>query len=203
MTFDETTGKHVVDETKPLLRDQVRAYFGDVIQAAHSEQRMFEDTAQIFRPEGVYYPEKMGWARITVHDHGDPETGVDPTLEGAFSVHGVVYHVMPTQSYLRTQHEFDAEIVSMDGNIVVWRESDLMSADEEHYIRTGELSSPPSSPSESCAHDTLPWNYDPDLNPHLRQQEEAAAWLKHSFGQFANLSLFGRDDVPGDSADGK
>jgi len=206
LTFDETTGEHVVESTKPLLRDQVKVYFGEVIEAEHSDRRMREDTAHLFRPAGVRYPEQMGWARITVHDQGDTAAALAPTFEGAFSVYGVVYHVMTTESYLRSKHELDVELVnvdSTDGHLVVWRETDVMSADDEHYVRTGSRLPSSSLAPQSCAHDALPWNHDADLNPALRQHEQAAAWLRGSFGQFANVSLFRRDDVPGGGAGGK
>jgi hypothetical protein len=156
--------------TKPLRPEDVRAYQGEVVLADWSEQRMREDAAGLVR-DGLG-PGAAGWARVLVHDHGDIATGTPPVFEGAFSYHGIVHHVHTRANYLRTRRALDphlSEDVSGDGHLVIWRESDLMSREEERAAElTGPAITPPPPAASSCAHDRLAYNVDPKLNLALR-----------------------------------
>jgi hypothetical protein len=84
-----STGQSVVSHTEPLLPSSIKAYWGEVVPAHASDQRMRADAARApHRASDV-----LGWARITVHDQGDERTGRLPVFEGAFSVRGITHHV--------------------------------------------------------------------------------------------------------------
>jgi Reprolysin family propeptide len=147
-------GRSILTHSEPLKRESVKAYWGEVIPAYASPLRMREDAAGVIpRPAG--HPE-LGWARIMVHHQGDTAQGVAPVFEGAFSVNGVVHHVMTTDNYLRSKHTLDPEIHTLAGHdspLVIWRDSDVMTDHEGVH---------------SCSHDSLPYNTDPLRNPLLR-----------------------------------
>jgi hypothetical protein len=85
----DSTGQSVVSHTEPLLPSSIKAYWGEVVPAHASDQRMRADAARApHRASDV-----LGWARITVHDQGDERTGHLPVFEGAFSVRGITHHV--------------------------------------------------------------------------------------------------------------
>ena len=63
------SGSSVVD-TKPLLRESVKAYWGEVIEADYSDERLREDAAGVVPPPPSH-PSVLGWARIVVHHQGD------------------------------------------------------------------------------------------------------------------------------------
>lgn len=105
----------------------------------------------------------MGWARITVHDQGDIASGAPPSFEGAFSVNGIVHHVMTADSYLRSKHVHDPHIEvgsHPDSNLVIFRDTDVMTVQEF----TGRP-----SPPQTCAHDGMDFNTNPLMNPALRR----------------------------------
>jgi hypothetical protein len=162
--------------SKPLRPEDVRAYEGEVVLADHSEYRMREDAAGLVRYEAG--PGAIGWARVMVHHQGDAATGAAPVFEGAFSHHGVVHHVHTRANYLRNRRDLDPHLSvdeSGDGHLVIWRESDLMSRDDElSAALTGPAITPPVKTS-SCAHDNLHYNTDPTLNFALRRRMVPAA----------------------------
>ena len=99
-------GRTVLDRTEPLLQENVRAYWGEVVSEEGTEERMREDAAGVARYGlGSGNVEEEGWARIVVHEQGDAESGVEPRFEGAFEVRGMVYHVMTRESYERSRME--------------------------------------------------------------------------------------------------
>lgn len=161
-------GRSVLTHSLPLERESVKAYWGEVIPSHASPSRMREDTAGVIpRPAGH---SELGWARIMVHHQGDSAQGVAPVFEGAFSVNGVVHHVMTTENYLRNKHALDPEINALDNtdsSLVIWRDSDVMNFHEEEDIHSGVSGSLSPHP-HSCGHDSLPFNTDPLRNPLLR-----------------------------------
>ncbi|KAL5518495.1 hypothetical protein ACEPAH_177 [Sanghuangporus vaninii] len=132
----------ILDRTVPLIRESVRAYWGEVVAADRTHQRMREDAAgMIPRPE-------LGWARILVHSQGDADRGIPPVFEGAFSVRGVTHNIQTRDNYLRKRHALDPELLegnNPDSQLVIWRDSDVVSDKDE--VRKG------------CAH------ADPWMNP--------------------------------------
>ena len=97
-------GREVLSHTKPLLRESVLAYWGEVIAECHSPARMLEDTAGVI-PQS--HPADLGWARLIVHHQGNVENGTPTIFEGTFSVNGEIYHVTTKENYLRNKHSFD------------------------------------------------------------------------------------------------
>ena len=169
--------------------------------------------------------DSLGWARITVHDQGDAQTGRPPVFEGAFSVRGVTHHVATRDSYLRNRGALDphphpqtpsaqqsgssgSSLVEFDGALVIWRDSDLMDLSEERAAREQRRSWSPSDPEPDidieparCALDALPWNSDPLSNPVLRRPSSTGSWygpfgLLGGVGQLGGL-LEKRDDIAG------
>ncbi|KAG7450771.1 uncharacterized protein BT62DRAFT_943672 [Guyanagaster necrorhizus] len=177
--------------TEPLLRESVKAFWGEVIDPQFSDVRLREDAA------GVAYsafPEAaLGWARIMVHDPGDGER--PPIFEGAFAVDGVVHHVMTKDHYMRTKYPLDPDIVHSINDMVIWRDSDVMTPEEEQLARTGSYSEsePPSTP-RTCAHDKMSYNT-PEQNPIFQHEPPTTPW--YGLGLFGNTSLARRDDVAG------
>ncbi|KAF9042058.1 Metallo-peptidase family M12-domain-containing protein [Panaeolus papilionaceus] len=190
-------GREVLTSTEPLLRESIKAYWGEVIDASHSPERMREDAAGVI-PQP--HPADLGWARIIVHYQGDTETGSPPIFEGAFSARGVIYHIMTKENYLRHKLELDpflAEPIDhTDENLVVWKESDVMSPEEEYRARTGIYPTAPVNVPQSCGHDKLHYN-DPDQHPMFRQPVRET-WLDHLLTPFvhSNETLSRRDDAP-------
>jgi hypothetical protein len=200
-------GQNILSHTEPLLRESVKAYWGEVIPFHHSASRMREDTAGVSpRPSGK---SELGWARIMVHHQGDVVQGIPPIFEGAFSVNGVIHHIMTKENYLRHKLTLDPELFSPlndpDSHLVIWRDSDIMSPHEEQLayisgIIDGSLPSNyrPTGP-QTCGHDNLPFNTDPLENPALRIATPKP-WYD-PFGvldiSFRNESFFKRDDVAG------
>ncbi|KAF8213764.1 Metallo-peptidase family M12-domain-containing protein [Mycena galopus ATCC 62051] len=188
-------GTSYISHTKPLLRESVKAYWGEVIHADHSLTRMREDTARVVPSS---HPAELGWARIMVHHQGDIDQRIAPVFEGAFSHKGVVYHVATKDNYLRHKRPLDADVSEpvdiVDSELVIWRDSDMMTAQEEHFAHTGEHTTPPPAP-ETCGHDRLSYNTDTAQNPIL-QKPATSPWLENTLGFFGNLSAK-RDDVVG------
>ncbi|KAF5361622.1 hypothetical protein D9758_007372 [Tetrapyrgos nigripes] len=191
-TIDPLTGESVISHTEPLLRETVKAYEGEVVHGDLSATRMFEDAAG-----GVYSPfrKDRGWARIMVHSQGDPESGLPPVFEGAFTVDGIVHHIVTKDNYMRTKHPLDPEdsdygFEELDSQLVIWRDSDMA------------LHGDDSSKPKLCGHDNLAYNSDSDLNPALSKSQPEA----YNLGLLGNVSfarpdedwnLSRRDDVAG------
>jgi len=194
----DLTGQSVLSHTEPLLPSSIKAYWGDVVPAHFSEQRMRADAARA--PH--HASDVLGWARVTVHDQGDERTGRPPVFEGAFSVRGIIHHVATRDSYLRNRGKFDPDFdkgssAVPDGRLVIWRESDVMQPWEERAARAshgGDQRRSRTSQSEldtepaRCAHDNLPWNSDPQLNPVLRSPPNVGSW-------FDPLGIYGRSPL--------
>jgi len=153
----------------------------------------------------------LGWARITVHDQGDARTGRPPVFEGAFSVRGVTHHVATRDSYLRNRGTLDPDFhpdttAVSDGDLVIWRDSDVMDSWEERAVRRSWTSDESDFEPARCAHDNLPWNSDPLLNPVLRPPPIAGSWYDpfgfHGRSILAEL-LAKRDDIAGSGSSNK
>lgn len=220
-------GQSVLSHTEPLVPSSIKAYWGEVVPAHASAERMRTDAARALYGAG----DVLGWARITVHDQGDARADRPPVFEGAFSVRGINHHVMTRDNYLRNRNALDPHLLTRrlspenldsesesesefdldldpDSGLVIWRDSDVMDPWEEYAARTGvpvdHLRERRSLGSESeavrCGHDALPWNSDPVLNPVL-QQSTAGSWYD-AFGPVAHGSaltelLMKRDDIAG------
>ncbi|KAJ7480067.1 zinc metalloprotease, partial [Mycena galericulata] len=188
-------GTSYISRTKPLLRESVKAYWGEVIHADHSLTRMREDTVGIVPSP---HPAELGWARIMVHHQGDIDQGIAPVFEGAFTAKGVVYHISTKDNYLRHKRPLDAEIAEpldiVDSALVIWRDSDTMSAAEEHLAQTGEHLNAPAP--QTCGHDRLSFNTDPAQNPILQKPAVSSPWFDSPINLLGNFSAK-RDDVVG------
>jgi Reprolysin family propeptide len=207
----DADGQSVLSHTEPLLPSAIKAYWGEVVPAHASAERMRADAAHArHRVDDV-----LGWARITISDQGDARVGRPPMFEGAFSVRGVTHHVTSLDNYLRNRgaldphpHVLDLDLdtdfyTDSDRALVIWRDSDVMDPWEEHAMHTGapvdyardrrSLKSEPEA--VRCGHDALAWNTDPSLNPLLRQPS-GTSW----YDPFGLLALSKRDDIAGSGA---
>jgi hypothetical protein len=142
-------------------------------------------------------------------------------------VRGVIYHVATRDTYLRNRGVLDPHLHPppaaaqedragpADDELVIWRDSDVMDPREERsarmeYARERRRSLTlddlyPERPR--CAHDTLPWNKDPLLNPVLRRPSHAGSWydplgLIGGGGTLSGL-LAKRDDIAGSGSSTK
>jgi hypothetical protein len=207
-------GQSVLSHSEPLVPSSIKAYWGEVVPAHASAERMRIDAARVLHSADA--GDVLGWARITIHDQGDAGAGRPPVFEGAFSVRGINHHVITRDSYLRNRDALDPHLLiphlspedinsELDNHLVIWRDSDMMDPWEERAARASvpvdhlhELGS--TSQPVRCGHDALPWNSDPALNPVL-QQSKADSWY-NAFGSmvygnpFAEL-LMKRDDIAG------
>lgn len=154
-------GPSVLDRTEPLVREEIRVYWGEAVHQDETTQRMREDAAGGLYRGPQPAPHVLGWARIMVHDQGDSDTG--PTFEGAFTINGVVHHVTTKENYYRNKHllDPDTEADHPYGNLVIFRDSDLISEDEIDGSETEPA-------GRTCAHDNLPFNVDNLHHPVLR-----------------------------------
>ena len=212
----DVAGQSVLSHSEPLAPTSIKAYWGEVVPAHVSAERMRIDAARVLHDAGA--SDVLGWARITIHDQGDARAGRSPVFEGAFSVRGINHHVITRDNYLRNRDALDPHPFTphpspedinfdLDTSLVIWRDSDMMDLWEERAARAsvsvdyvGELGS--GSQPVRCGHDALPWNSDPALNPVL-QQSKVDSWY-NPFGSmvygnpFAEL-LTKRDDIVGSS----
>ncbi|GLB36615.1 putative zinc metalloprotease [Lyophyllum shimeji] len=189
-------GESYLTHSEPLLRESVKAYWGEVIAAVHTDARLREDAAGAVP---MPHPSELGWVRIIVHHHGDMERGIPPEFEGAFSVLGVVHHIMTKDNYLRTKHELDPDVSEplgdVDGSLVIWRESDVMTAEEERVAKRDSSPSEQPGSAHSCGHDRLPYNTDPLQNLFLQKPLVSESWFSNPLGLFQNDTKQRRDDV--------
>ena len=189
-------GKDVLSHTVPLLRDSVKAYLGEVIAPHHSPARMREDTAgAVPRPHSA----TLGWARIMVHHQGNANLGRAPIFEGAFSANGNIYHIMTKDNYMRHKLDLDADldedVDESDENLVIWRESDVMTVAEEHLAKTGKAYPVEGVPQpQSCGHDRLQYN-DPSQHPIL-SRPSGLSWTEQLLRPLINDTIYRRDDAP-------
>ncbi|KAF4605679.1 hypothetical protein EYR40_004468 [Pleurotus pulmonarius] len=149
----------------------------------------------------------LGWARIVVHHQGDVVKGVAPIFEGAFSVKGDVHHIMTKDNYLRTKHHLDPQIVheidgyGVDSSLVIWRDSDAMTPQEEKLVASGvklTVGEPAARP-QSCAHDSLPYNADV-MGTFGQKPLTSPSWYE-TLGFGLGDDLARRDDVVGSGMD--
>ena len=189
-------GLSVLSHSEPLLRESVKAYWGEVMPAHLSAARMREDTVGLrHRPEGL----ELGWARIMVHHQGDVEKGMPPIFEGAFSVNGVAHHIMTKENYLRSKLPLDPDIsIPLDNpesNLVIWRDSDVIRPQE---LATGfSTDSDAHSQPHTCGVERFPYNTDPLVNPALRKRPTHTIHWYDPLGMFDSYSWTKRDDVAG------
>ncbi|KAF5377173.1 hypothetical protein D9615_006432 [Tricholomella constricta] len=193
-------GQSYVTHSKPLLRESVKAYWGEVIAAGHTDARMREDAAGAVP---MPHPSELGWVRIIVHHQGDMDRGIPPEFEGAFSVRGIVHHIATKDNYLRTKTELDPDVSQplddVDSSLVIWRESDVMTAEEERVAKretSQSESGVKKAVAQSCGHDRLGYNTDPSQNPILQKPLVSESWFTNTLsGLFQNETKHRRDDV--------
>ncbi|CAE6430635.1 unnamed protein product [Rhizoctonia solani] len=190
-----------ITRTEPLLRSSILVYEGEVIDEAYTAHRLREDAAGgVSRAWDELPVGELGWARIMVHSQGNPEAGIAPVYEGAFSVLGQVYHILTRDNYIRTRGPLDfhpdglAAVDQLDGGLVIFRDSDM--------------EKPPITESQTCSHDALGFNSDDD-HPVLQagkqqpQVEHDAPWYD-PFGLLEPVPKMGmlgkRDDVAGSNS---
>jgi len=178
----DADGKPVLSETKPLLREDVKAFSGEVVAEEHTTTRMREDAAHVIhQPHGA----DLGWARIIIHDQGDSSSGRPPTFEGSFEHQDVIYHITTLENYLRHRKPLEplpsAAVLGDDGHLVIWKETDLMTGEEELVARFGQLDVDSAAASitegHACGHDDLSFNK-PSQNPFLQPRVDKS-WLSH------------------------
>ncbi|KAL4268185.1 Zinc metalloprotease [Pleurotus pulmonarius] len=196
-------GRSVLSHTVPLTKESVKAYLGEVLHTSVSPARMREDAAKVAHST---LP-TLGWARIVVHHQGDVVKGVAPIFEGAFSVKGDVHHIMTKDNYLRTKHHLDPQIVheidgyGVDSSLVIWRDSDAMTPQEEKLVASGvklTVGEPAARP-QSCAHDSLPYNADV-MGTFGQKPLTSPSWYE-TLGFGLGDDLARRDDVVGSGMD--
>jgi hypothetical protein len=192
-------GKTILSHTEPLLRESVKVYLGEVIPAESSPSRMREDAAGVF-PDPKRHPQ-LGWARIMVHHQGSPDGGIAPLFEGAFSVNGIVHHVMTKDNYLRNKHPLDPDISrpldDTDSLLVIWRDSDVMKPHEEKAAKTSKSGfSGFQTQPQTCGHDLLPYNTDPLQNTALQKPISGRMSWYNPLAALG-IPLAKRDDVAG------
>ncbi|KAK2462101.1 hypothetical protein APHAL10511_006564 [Amanita phalloides] len=189
LTYYTTTadGYSTQKQTMPLLRHTVKAYWGEVIAAHHSPSRMREDAARVVRRP---HPAELGFARIMIHDQGNSELGITPEYEGAFSVHGDIYHIMTKANYHRLKNPSDPlPNGGVDTGLVIWRESDIVIPAE---VSAANQRSPE---AQMCGHDRLRYNT-PGENPVLRNAFHAPiTWTDPLWDILGYRELHARDDV--------
>lgn len=153
----------------PLLRESYLVFGGEVIHDDNTAAKLKEDLAGgVRRPTHSPHAGHRGWARIMVLDGGDEAHDRPPVFEGAFSVDGVVHHVLTAENYDRSKYAGDPEPIE-DSEMVIFRDSDIMSRLEAEVARTGrpikDLAQMPRP--QTCAHDRLGYNVDKS-NPVLK-----------------------------------
>jgi hypothetical protein len=166
--YRTTTVGSVVEKVEPLRREQFLVFGGEVVDDDHTDVRLDEDFAGgIRRPQHAPSPKgHRGWARIMVLGGGEDDEY--PLFEGAFSVDGIIHHVLTKDNYLRTMLPGDPE-PDADEELVIFRDIDVMSHIEAESMRTGipmaQLRG--RRRPQMCAHDRLGYNVD-KMNPVLR-----------------------------------
>ncbi|CAE6500894.1 unnamed protein product [Rhizoctonia solani] len=187
--------------SEPLLRSSILVYEGVVVDEAYTAHRLREDAAGgVSRPWDELPPGELGWARIMVHSQGNPEEGIAPVYEGAFSVLGEIYHILTRDNYVRTRGPLDfhpdglASVDELDGGLVIFRDSDV--------------EKPPITEPNMCSHDGLGFNSNDD-HPVLQagkmqpEVEYGAPWYD-PFGLLEPVPKMGmlgkRDDVAGSNS---
>ena len=172
-------------ETKEdvITRDKVRVYEGWVMRDGMDLDRWIqEEKVGIVREGDRWRDFAKGWARITLTEDKENERESEEGLrfQGAYMMDGETFTIHPTTRYLKTKHELDPELHSLqkrdqkvDRRMVIVRERDILTDVEKiEVIRKrglGQLPDPYEllNSSSSCSHDSLPFNTDPH-NPVLQ-----------------------------------
>ncbi|KAH9938983.1 Metallo-peptidase family M12B Reprolysin-like-domain-containing protein [Epithele typhae] len=191
-------GQQILSSTRPLLRESVKAYWGEVVPAHMSADRLREDTAGVTpRPSG----RELGWARITVYDQGDASAGRPPVFEGAFTVDGVTHHVQTKANYLRNKHALDPHIDLVEDHpeigLVIWRDSDVMNRHEHARVINTAVDSKAVADGETCGHDHMAFNTDPLQNDAIRRRAPPGSPWYNTLGLLPTNNVTKRDDVAG------
>lgn len=160
-------GFSTLHHSERLIKDSVMAFQGEVVHGDHTLQRLREDAAggldRTFNtPSG-----SLGWARIVIHHQGNILENIPPVFEGAFSVNGVVHHVLTIENYMRNRHIRDPQPDqnSVDGGLVIFRDFDVIPAGQDPLDDDGDMAY---RGSQLCKHDSLDFNRDMIQHPVLR-----------------------------------
>lgn len=93
---------------------------------------------------------------------GDNTRNVPPVFEGAFSIDGIVHHIVTLDKYLKNRLPDDPwpeDVDTIDANLVIYRDSDSGHPREGSNTPQG---------SSTCSHDRLDYNRDFERHPVLR-----------------------------------
>jgi len=134
-----------------------------------------------------------------VHNTGNSGLGIAPEYEGAFSVHGEIYHIMTKDNYLRRKRPLDPSLdehSDLESGLVIWRESDAMTPAEEYSISDEEPgANQVISEAQMCGYDRLGYNT-PGENPVLQKSlQSKTRWVDPLWAILGNNELYARDDV--------
>lgn len=128
--------------------------------------------------------QRVGWARALIR-----RDGAAPFFEGAFSVNHDSHHIQSSANYLKTRHQLDPVIDSLDEEgqeyMVLWRDSDILrsSAFQHQDLRRDVDYDVP-----SCLADGLSFNTDPAHPVYLGMAERSS----RSYGSMDFSNLFKR-----------
>ncbi|GAA6062534.1 hypothetical protein JCM10212_004300 [Sporobolomyces blumeae] len=169
---------------KVIPRHQVKAYEGWVLKDGIDVERFVrEETAGVVRPNDRWTEFAQGWARVTLDDDADDESGATQRagglrFQGAYMKDGETFTVHSTERYLRTKDVLDPsgplarpyvrrDLAASTGMVIV-RERDTLSPEERvRALRKRGLPIPnpddlySASTTPSCPHDQLAFNTDP------------------------------------------
>jgi hypothetical protein len=129
----------------------------------------------------------VGHARMYVHEDGD-----SPVFEGAFDMHNDYHHILIKDHYMLSRHPEDPVLPETNRQeMVIFRDSDFVSYDGEHYPPGDLRKRFVADDHVACASDQLDFNM--DLNHPVYQSmisieddEEARYWstqVSHLFGK--------------------
>lgn len=98
--------------------------------------------------------ERVGWARITVH-----EDGRYPLFEGAFTVNHDHHHVRLASQFAQTKHELDPHPIRGEEHMVIYRDSDKDTG-EMHWDLRRDAKYGDRMAEVACPSDQLEYNMD-------------------------------------------
>lgn len=100
--------------------------------------------------------DQVGHARITIH-----RDGPSPMFEGSFDIHHDYHHIELLSNYQQTKHSEDPDSThSLFEHMVVYRDSDIASGDDNHNEFKKRSFSAHDHVSAACGADTLEFNMD-------------------------------------------
>lgn len=113
--------------------------------------RFYKGSAWLRDEKGWYW---AGWARIVV-----TRDGIDPLVQGAFTLDHDAHHIHLHSSYMKTRHEQDPILEDAgDEVMVVFRDSDVDKGIPEQGLYRRRVSNDHLCPSDSLGFNTQPEN---------------------------------------------